>query len=306
MESAWLHRRGVYSTLSLCSAFAIASSAVAIKQALRDCPPIMLTGIRFSLAGALLCLVCSCLRLPWPRGTDLRRVLFLGLLNNAGYVGFTGLAVAYLSAGMSSTLGTASTVLLAVSATLFLRETFTHRMLAGFMLAILGVGLVLHTRLGTDNQPIGVILAFTGHAINVAGCVLFKRWNHRSHIVVSYALQLLVGGVVLFGVALGVEGFDGVHWTPRFVACLAYLIFVVSYGGLLTWYYLLEQGTAARAGAFRFMVPVFGLLQGAFVLGEHLSIYDLLGAGGVAAGVFFAQQATATGTATATAEEAPL
>ena len=290
MESPWIHRRGVYTTLSLCSAIAIASSAVAIKEALRDCAPIMLTGVRFSLAGALLCAVVYPMRLPWPRGRDLRRVLLLGLLNNAGYVGFTGLAVAYLSAGMSSTMGTASTVLLAVSAALFLRETITQRMVAGFMLAIFGVGLVLHSRLGTDNQPIGVLLSVIGHTINVVGCILFKRWNHRSHVVVSYALQLLVGGVVLTAVALAVEGVHSVHWTLRLAACLVYLIVVVSYGGLLTWFYLLEHGTAARAGAFRFMVPVFGLLQGAWVLGERLSWYDLIGAGGVAAGVYFTQQ----------------
>ena len=76
----------------------------------------------------------------------------------------------------------------------------------------------------------------------------------------------------------------------RLVRAMAYLVFVMSAGASLLWYWLLSHGEASRVSAFYFLTPVFGLAFGALLLGETFHPSDVFGLTAIAAGIVLVQR----------------
>jgi drug/metabolite transporter (DMT)-like permease len=98
-------------------------------------------------------------------------------------------------------------------------------------------------------------------------------------------LYQLVGAFVLLMAAAGLTGQTAVNPTPLVWAALGFQILVVSFASFLAWFWLLRHYLASRLGVFSFMTPLFGMLFGAWLLGESLEMSFLLGALPVLAGI---------------------
>jgi drug/metabolite transporter (DMT)-like permease len=96
-------------------------------------------------------------------------------------------------------------------------------------------------------------------------------------VVVVSAAHLLIGGVVLAGVALAVEGVPQIDWTPRFVAVLAFLGLVGTAATTLAWFVETQRCPLSSLTPWMFLVPVFGLLIGIIVLGERPDAWTATG-----------------------------
>jgi drug/metabolite transporter (DMT)-like permease len=97
--------------------------------------------------------------------------------------------------------------------------------------------------------------------------------------------QLAVSGPVLLAVSwmMGEPGI--VQLTPLIVAAYAYQCVVVAFASFLTWFWLLRHYLAARLGVLTFLTPLFGVLGGALLLGEPLTLSFVLAAVLVGAGI---------------------
>jgi len=251
-------------------------------------PPLTILWIRFLLAGGLLWMGARAAGVVFPsdRGTWLR-LLMLGVLGNATYLGCNYVALRHLSAGMGSIVASTNPLLLALLAPWLLREPLTPRKLAGLLLGFSGVLLAMHTRAHTQEARVqDVLLSATGVLSFVFSNILYKRMSARPHPVALNAAQLLLAGVALLPVALLVEGPPRVQWTAPVVASLAFLIVVLSIGASMLWFWILQHGEASRVSAFFFLTPVFGLLLGALLLGEPLAPLDAVALAVIALGLW--------------------
>ena len=98
--------------------------------------------------------------------------------------------------------------------------------------------------------------------------------------------QLAVSGPILLVVAW-LMGEPGVtKLTPLIVLAFAYQCAVVAFASFLTWFWLLRHYLAARLGVLTFLTPLFGVLGGALLLGEPLTLSFLAAAALVGAGIF--------------------
>lgn len=289
---SWLSRLqhpSMLRLLALLCAFLLASAAIATKAALQECPPFFLMGIRFLIAGGVLCAASWCAGLTWPKdGTEWLQLVLVGLANNAGYLGLTAWSIRYLSGGTAAVMASTNGILLALGAAVFLHEALTRRTLAGFALALLGIVVIMSARMGGADHPLGVVLALVGNCINVAGALLFKKWARHCSLLVNHGVQLATGGAALTLLALVTEDPHAIVFNPHFMVALGYLVLVVSCVAMLIWFFLLRYGTTTLAGSYMFLVPVFGFLQGAYFLGEPLRLLDGVGSVLVACGVFVA------------------
>jgi len=96
--------------------------------------------------------------------------------------------------------------------------------------------------------------------------------------------QLISACVVLLLVAFA-SGQAQVNLTPQVWASLAFQVVIVSFASFLAWFWLLRTYMASRLGVFSFMTPLFGMLFGAWLLGEPLDTRFLMGAVPVLLGV---------------------
>ncbi len=281
-----------YTALALLFSFIWSSAFIAVKISLQSSPPLFLMASRFLVAGAVLVVFARMrgTRLPvqprewWP-------LVLLGLLNFALYLGLTAMALLHLSAGMGAVLASTNPLMLAVLAPWVLGERVSAVKAVGIVTSFGGVVWMMSSRIGDDNRPGAMVLVVVSIMCLVAGTLLFKRMRLEYDLFVLNGVQLLAAGVFLIVPSVLLEPVSEVRLTPSFLASQAYLVVVVSWIGMATWFWLLRAGDATRASAWFFLNPVLGLLLGAVLLGEPLGVRDFAGAATVAAGIYLVQRA---------------
>jgi drug/metabolite transporter (DMT)-like permease len=253
--------------------------------------PLWFLVFRFAASGALALAIALAAGAPWPRG---RRawilIVALGVLANAAYLGFTYEALRHLAAGVGSVVTSTNPLLLALVAPAFLGERLTRWKAVGLLLGFGGVVAIMIERSGTGTaQPGDVALVFVAVMASVASTVVFKKFLVEMDVRMTTALQLFAASVVLLPLAVVLEGAPHATWGLPIVASFVYLVAIMSVGGSLLWFWLLEKGEASRVTAYYFLSPVFGLLIASF-FGEPLSIRDLGGLVAIALGIAIVQR----------------
>jgi drug/metabolite transporter (DMT)-like permease len=280
-----------YALAAACFSALWASSFVAIKMALRDCPPLLLMSSRFLLAAVVLFTSAWVVGVRWPDGwLEWRRIGLLGVLSNALYLGVNALTLQYLDAGVSAVLASTNLLLLALVAPWALGEGLTWTKVVGLVAGGAGVGWVMWSRVEADNHPAAMAVFLAAVVFIVTATVLFKRWTFVANLVVVTGGQCLFGGLLLLVPALTLESVWDVRVTRDLLIAQAYMVVMVSGVTTLIWLWLLSRGRATRASAYFFLNPVFGLLLGAAVLQERLSTGDLAGAAAVALGIYLVER----------------
>ncbi|MCX5516118.1 EamA/RhaT family transporter [Kaistia algarum] len=262
------------------------SAFAAAKIALPHCPPLLLLAARFLAAGSLMIGAAAWSgRLRWPDRTSLGKLVLLGPLNNAIYLGFSFSGMQTVSSAFGAVLISTNPLLVALLAAPVLGERLTTTKLAGLLLGLAGVAIVLRSRLSGAEDPHGTLLVIGGLLALVAGTVLFKKWKPAGDLWTGTAVQCLAGGVALLPVALATESLADIDLTPALAGAFAYLVVAVSIGAFWLWFRLLQTRTATEASALHFLMPPLGLLFGWMVFGEPVSLFDLVGIVPIAAGI---------------------
>lgn len=281
-----------YTALALLFSFIWSSAFIAVKISLESSPPLFLMASRFLAAGGVLLVVAGLRGRPMPRGARQWWPLAgLGLLNFGLYLGLTSVALQHLSAGMGAVLASTNPLMLAMVAPWVLHERVGPLKITGIVISFAGVVWMMRSRLGDDNRPGAMVLVVVAIMCLVAGTLLFKRMRLDYDLLVLNGAQLFAAGVFLIVPSLLFEPVGDVRLTASFLASQAYLIVVVSWIGMATWFWLLRAGDATRASAWFFLNPVLGLVLGALLLGEPLRAQDFAGAAAVAAGIYLVQRA---------------
>ncbi|MGV1009038.1 MAG: DMT family transporter [Dermatophilaceae bacterium] len=251
---------------------------VASKVALGQVPPLTQAGTR-SLGAALLVLTWAAWRhVPMGRRD---RTWWPGLLAGVLFAG----EFAAVYSGLSFTTASRMTVFL---------------YLAPFVVAA-GMTIVSHDeRLGRLGV-IGLVTAFAGVAVafsegftsasapphqwlgDLLGILAAVLWGATTLVVRATPLgaapaaktllyQLAVSGVVLTAAGLALE--PRVAWPldAAVAVSMVFQILVISSTSYLLWFWLITRYAAARLSAFTLLTPVVGLLAGAVLLHEPLTL----------------------------------
>jgi drug/metabolite transporter (DMT)-like permease len=146
-------------------------------------------------------------------------------------------------------------------------------------------------RMGTGTaEPFDVGLAVIGNLGSVASTIVFKRMLVQLDLRMTTALQLFAACLAILPFAIVLDGVPHASISAPLVISFAYVVLVMSVGGSLLWFWLLEQGEASRVTAFYFLSPVFGLGIAA-LFGEALTLRDLAGLVAIALGIAIVQRA---------------
>jgi drug/metabolite transporter (DMT)-like permease len=261
---------------------------VAGKVGVTDCPPLILLAARFLAAGILILGVAAFRHEAAPLSwRDIGVFAFLGIANNALYLGLGYTGLQSVSAGLGGLIVSANPVFTAVLAALFLGEGMTWRKVAGLLLGILGVSLIVWHRMsvGTDSLH-GILFTLASLASIVAGTVLFKVLAPKGSLWIGNGVQNLSAGIVLLPFAYGLADVGDIVPSARLFAAFAYLVLGGSILAYFLWFHLLKVCGATAASAYHFLMPPLAMLFAWMVLGEHLALKDLLGVGPVALGIY--------------------
>ena len=291
-ESIWrlVRRWGVpIAWLTLCLVWS--STWLVIKIGLRDLPPISYAGIRFLVAIIVLFIVSAGRVSLLPRrGFDYLLLAFTGVLMFAVNYGLLFWGELHVSSGLAAVLQATIPMFGMLFAHLMLPdEPLQLPKLLGALVALGGVAMICERLLGFNGLMafwggLGIIFGAAGAAFSN---VLLKARAIQLAPAMIAAWQMIFGTAPLLLTGFMVEGNPlKFHWSAVAIACLLYLSIIGSALTFLLLYWLLPRMTVARLQAISLITPPGAVALGWAVGGETFSIWSLLGACLVLAGVW--------------------
>ena len=261
---------------------------VLIQASLPSPAPLLLAGSRAIIGGAILA-AAALLRgalhsfRARPPGASaathgalpsLGLVVGLALSNAALAFGAMYLAADRAEAAVASVLTGVQPLLLAAAGWLLFDERASRRSVVGLALGLGGVVLAA-SAVGGATAVDGVALALLAAAAPAGGTLLMHRLAGRVDLLVTTAVQFLLGGAMLVAVSGLVEPWSEVRWTAVIPGLL--VLGVLGTGlAYLGWFWLLGRLSLVRLGAALFLVPVVGVAV-AVALGDRPSLVELAG-----------------------------
>lgn len=156
----------------------------------------------------------------------------------------------------------------------------------GLCLAMSGVVLAVLDRSSSQASVWGDILALIS-AISWAGIALCVRVTPLSEVRTEQQLiwQLIVSTPILL---ISAPFLGGLFREVQIIhiAGMVFQIFAVASFGFLIWFWLMKVYPASSVASFSFLSPVFSVILGWLILGEHIGVQIWLALGLVALGVF--------------------
>lgn len=264
-----------------------ASAFTAGKVAVTHAPPFLLLSARFLLAGLFLAGLAFICGRRWTLGpAAVSRFALLGILTMAVYLALSYFGMQSVTSGFAALIISMNPVLTAALAAVLLGERMTRAKLAGLALGIVGVAVVLQSRLGGGvDAAQGILLTFGALIALSVSTILYKRLAPSGDLWFGTAVQTLAAGIALAPLGLALEPVSAIRWTPDLLASVLWLALAVSLAGYLLWFDMLDRLGASTASALHFLVPPIGLLLGWAVLGEQVPPLDLLGVVPIALGI---------------------
>ena len=273
--------RWLFGVLVLITTSLMGSSFAIGKIGLQYVSPLLLVGIRFTLAGVLMALFV--LKRHHPRSLwAWLKIGTIGLFQTAGVMGFIFISLRTIAASESSILTFMNPLLVVIFGTIFMGVRYRLVQWSGVFLGFAGVfitlGFHLHFRSGTW-------LAFLSAVSWAIATLLVKNWGKQIDTWVLTAYQMLFGGVLLLVAGVTIEHpilvVNGVS-----IAIELWLAIMASVVQFAVWFFLLQQGDAGKTSAFLFLAPFFGVISGWLLLGEAITWEVLIGGVLIFSGIF--------------------
>ncbi|WP_158890694.1 DMT family transporter [Amycolatopsis anabasis] len=262
------------------------SQATSAKYALDGLPPVTL--LMTGLIGANLLLWPLALATGIRPPRRISRLALLGLLEPGLAYAFLTLGLRYTTATNASLLNATESCFVVLLAAVFLRERLDRRAVAGLALSLVGV-LALQG-VGADfggnlGDVLVVVGAFCAALYSLPARGLARELDAVSMTTYQFTFALLLATPVAVVVwTTGAEPFPPAA-EPRFWVA-AVLMGVVGYAAsFLLYNRAITAVPIGVAGMVLNLIPVFGVLTAIVFLGERLSVWHLLGAALIAAGI---------------------
>lgn len=167
-------------------------------------------------------------------------------------------------------------------------ERLALRQVAGMILAFVGIVVAFGEGLtGTGVDTVfGDAMMLAAGFVWGATTVTVRVWLSGISANKTLFYQLAVSAILLplLSAAFGEPGLE--RPTMLVWAALTWQVVVVAFATYLAWFWLITRYPAAQLAAFSFLTPLFGLLFGAVLLGEHVTPILILAMALVAAGIW--------------------
>ena len=236
-----------------------------IRMALESFPPFVLVATRYTLSGSIMLAVAALARIKLPTGKELLRtaangVIILGIGN-----GCLAFAEQWIPSGLAALFITTSPFwMIGIEALVPGGEALHAPTIAGMLIGFAGVA-ILVSQGGLAGSGGAVLSGFLVLQLGCAGWALGsigqRRTPAKAHPMISGAVQQLATGLVMILPAHLVKAHP-IHWSPRGIAALFYLVLFGSIVGYSSYIYALSNLPVAVVSIYNYINPVVAVFLG--------------------------------------------
>jgi O-acetylserine/cysteine efflux transporter len=281
-----------HAALAILVAFILGVSFVAVRLAVDEWPPLLVTGWRFLLAAFPLVFF---VRRP---AVPARLVIAYGFMQGVVMFGLGFTAIAWgMPAGLASLIFQAQVVFTIAFAAILLGERPQPQHVAGGLIAIAGMVLIGWSKLEGAGGTLLPFMMVIGAAASWGVANIISKVARPPDMPAFVIWSALAAPVPLFLMSMMFEGtsFGWAGFMPSITAisAIAFMAYGATVLAFSIWTWLLRTYSAATVTPFALLIPVFGFGSMALTYGERLSAMTWLGAvivfAGLAVNVFGAR-----------------
>src|SRR5450755_349251 len=264
--------------------FVWGSTYLAIRVGVREMPPFLMAGLRFTAAGLALYGWMRLTGVPSPSWREWRAATVLGTLMFLIDYACLFWAEQRVPSGVSAVILAAIPVCITLLEIIFLRtQRLTVRLSLGLLVGIVGVAVLMDPSSSLGEAPldrggaIALLVACGGWSI---GTVVSRRLVLPESKPMSSAAQMFSGGVQL--VILAAISGEFSHFRAQDISRVAwfsliYLIIAGSIVGYTAYVWLLHYESPTKVGTYAYVNPVVAVIIGAGIGGEIIGRRTMLG-----------------------------
>jgi len=260
---------------------------LAMKAGTAEVPPGLFSGLRWSVAGAVLVAFLAL------RGDPVRvapylygRILFISVMMIPLNAVIMLYGLRYISSGLAAVLNSALTPIAMVGfAAMLGQERFSLRHLGALAVGVLGVVVLYGPKAAVGELDRWELLGAAGVVLgNLSYCfssVLARPLMRSVSPVHLVAVTNVTGGIVLLVLSLAFEpgalAAARLDWGATAWLSWWYLLLPASLGATIIYFRLMRDWGAGRVGTYAFISPVVAVLLGIAVYDEQVGAFDLAG-----------------------------
>lgn len=260
------------------------STYLAIRIGVREIPPFLMAGLRFTVAGLVMWAWMRLTGTPSPTLREWRGATVLGTLMFLIDYACLFWAEQRVPSGIAAVILALIPVCITLLEITFLRtQRLTLRLAAGLAIGIVGVVVLMNPSASLGEAPldhrgvIAILVSCSGWSI---GTIVSKRLTLPASKPMSAAAQMLSGGLQLLALA-AISG-EFTHFRMQDISSgawlsLVYLIIAGSIIGYTAYVWLLHYESPTKVGTYAYVNPVVAVILGATLGGETVGRRTILG-----------------------------
>ncbi|MEX0349923.1 MAG: DMT family transporter [Paracoccaceae bacterium] len=256
-----------------------------------DASPLFSLAVRFLISGLLGVWIARLMGQSWHlTRVQWRATIIFGICQNALYLGLYFYAMQTVQASVAAIIASTMPLLVALANWLFLGQRLNLTGMLGLLAGLIGVALIMGARISAGVDLFGVMLCGIGAVALTLATLSVRNATTGGNFMMVVGLQMLVGSLILF---LAAPLFETIRVSPSWplAAAFAYTTLIPGLAATYIWFRLLDRIGAVRAATFHFLNPIFGVAIAALLLGERLTLLDLVGVLIITAGILAVQLA---------------
>jgi len=264
-------------------AFIYGVSFVAIRAAVEDWPPLLVTGYRFFFAAIPLIFFVT------RPAVSIVALAGYGFMQGTVMFGLAFVAIAMgMPAGLTSLVVQMQVFFTIVFAALLLHEYPDRRQQAGIVIGFAGIAVLALSQSGVPLLPFSMVIG-AAIAWGIANIIAKIAKPTRNESLGFVIWSSLFGALPLFALSSWLEGtYPGIpphmpEWTT--VAAIFFLAIITQIWAFSPWVGLLNRHSAPKVMPYALLIPVFGFASTAMAYGERYTPVIIVGSAIVFAGL---------------------
>lgn len=240
-------------------------------------PPFLFSGIRQTLAGAILLLILKLFGKLKLTKKSIYQQLILGILLLTIGNGVIGWSERYISSGLAALIVSILPVyIIFINYAVGLEKRKPNRyIINGLILGCSGIVLIFRDNLKElldTEYLLGILLAFGACLSWAIGSVYSKQIVSDGNVLSNAALQMLLSGIVLFIISYILDDYSMIeHVSSESIWALVYLIIMGSVVSYPCYLYAIQELPIGIVSLYAYINPLIALLLGFFFLNEKIT-----------------------------------
>jgi drug/metabolite transporter (DMT)-like permease len=267
-----------------------------IKFALGDFHPLGFTVVRFALAALFLFIVMFVNRESFAIDRhDRMKVVRLGFIGIALYNLFFMYGLKYTTAANSAMLISMSPLFGALIQAVSGKERLSLRISTGLALSSFGVFLIIRSHQGEfsfSSAGIAGDLLTLCATLSWAFYTIFAKPLLEKYSAITVTAHSMFAGTLLL-LPLGLPGMFSQPWSAisgLSWSALAFAAFIAAGVAYVFWYQGVKELGVTRTMVYHYLMPFAAVLFAAVVLGEEITMFQIIGGTAVLTGVYLVQK----------------